>query len=92
MNRQDNIKIMLEQDKETRIWDKNRNSTTKYMNSDAHINALRNPNTNLWFLRYDPPVSTPITLQQQFTNFGALLKFAENYFSRRNIKIKEIID
>jgi len=78
MNRADKIKLVLEGNKDTI--------------KSFSVNAIKNTQTNLWHLRYDAPVTTPVPLQQQFTNFNRLIDFAEKYYGRRNLKIKEMQD
>lgn len=66
----------------------NSNSKTE----DIETNAVRNPETNLWHIRHPAPVSTPPNLQIQFTNFNRLMDHITEYYSKRNLKIGEIID
>ncbi len=47
--------------------------------------------TGLWHMQYDKGI-VPAALQQRFTSFGKLFKYAEDYFKKRNVKITEIID
>ncbi len=45
----------------------------------------------LWYMKYDSGVLPP-ALRNRFTTFTALKNFAEEYFNKRNIVIKEVVD
>lgn len=55
------------------------------------LHAKMDPSTTLWYFQYEHGV-LPIPLRDKFTSFSILKKYAENYFRRKNIKIKEIKD
>jgi hypothetical protein len=55
------------------------------------LHAMRDPNTSLWYLRYNDGV-LPQPLKQQFTSIHKLLNHVKSYFSNRNIEITEIKD
>ena len=55
------------------------------------LHAIKNPQTCLWSLKYDMGIVPP-PLKGQYTGFNALKKFCEDYFNKRNMRIKEIID
>ena len=89
MNRSDKVRLLLDK------IDVNKTAKDKYSNDidkEINVNAIKNTQINLWHLRYDAPVSTPVPLQQQFTNFNKLIDFAEKYYAKRNLKIKEMKD
>ena len=90
MNRADKIKLLLDKIDENKIVKDS--SGHNDMSKAISVNAIKNTQTNLWHLRYDAPVSTPVPLQQQFTNFNKLIDFAEKYYAKRNLKIKEMQD
>lgn len=54
--------------------------------------AVRNQETNLWHMRFNAPAATPMNLQVQFTNFNRLIDFVSEHYSKRNLKIEEMID
>lgn len=57
------------------------------------LHAIYDYNLNLWKMRYNPPAKLPPMLQDRlFTKFEHLRKYAEEYFAKRNMKLKEIID
>lgn len=58
---------------------------------ENRLHAVMNTQTCLWHLKYDSGIVPP-ALQQQFTGFTRLLNFVKDYFKKRNIEIKEIID
>lgn len=55
------------------------------------LHAVRGPFDNLWRLKYKRG-TVPPKLKQTWTSFPQLLKFMNNYFQVRNIKIKEVQD
>jgi len=56
------------------------------------LHAVQNNETTLWTFKYEKGQLPPILQNSSFTSFKSLLKFATDYFIRRNIEIKEIID
>ena len=90
MNRADKIKLVLDKIDESKIV--RDSSGTNDISKAINVNAIKNTQTNLWHLRYDAPATTPVPLQQQFTNFNKLIDFAEKYYGKRNLKIKEMKD
>lgn len=63
---------------------------TRLFTGENKLHAVLDPSSMLWHLKYDDGI-LPQPLKQQFTGFGAVLKFCEDYFSKRNIRIKEVI-
>lgn len=55
------------------------------------IHAKKDPETCLWFLKYEIG-HVPEQLKCKFTTFTAARKFTEAYYSTRNLKITEILD
>lgn len=55
------------------------------------LHAILDRQTMLWHLKYESGV-LPMPLKQNFTSFKMLMKFVEDYFKKRNIIIKEVID
>lgn len=53
--------------------------------------ANKDPQYQLWSLSYEHGI-VPEALKQKFTSFKVLVKFATDYFDKRHITIKEIID
>src|SRR5258708_38568115 len=53
--------------------------------------AVMDPQTTLWSFQYERGV-LPQPLKDKYTKFSVLLKHAEDYFGRRNIRIKEVKD
>lgn len=64
---------------------------TRLFTGGNKLHALMDEQTCLWYLKYDDGGVPPV-LQCKFTGFKQLLKFAEDYYSKRNIRIKEIKD
>lgn len=55
------------------------------------LRAIRDPVNSLWRLKYTHGI-LPRPLKQTFTSFSALMRYAEAYFKRRNVKIVEVVD
>lgn len=55
------------------------------------LHAIQNPQNSLWYFKYESGI-LPQPLKMQFTSFNKMLAHAKDYFSRRNIVIKEVID
>lgn len=55
------------------------------------LHAIKDPQTNFWRLQYDSGILSQ-SLKQEWTSFTRLMSFVEEYFKRRGIEIKEIID
>lgn len=53
------------------------------------LHAIIEQDSSLWKMKYDSG-NIPEQLRQRFTTFALLKKHAEDYFSKRNIKITEI--
>lgn len=60
-----------------------------FKNGGNELNAIMDPETCLWSFKYKAG-SIPPGLRGQFTGFRSAKKFADNYFSHRNIKITEV--
>lgn len=58
---------------------------------DNKLHARMDNETTLWGLQYEKGL-VPEPLKQKFTSFKVLKKFAEDYFIKRNIIIKEVHD
>ena len=63
----------------------------RLFNGDQKLHAVMDPQTSLWSFKYSEGI-LPQPLKGTFTGFTALRKFAEDYFKKRNIEIKEIKD
>jgi|SRR5882724_7879684 len=55
------------------------------------LHAIQDPSSTMWYFKYDMGIVPPI-LKGQFTSFKALKKFADVYYERRNMRIKEVLD
>lgn len=56
---------------------------------ENRLHAIMDVQTSLWSMRYDAGI-VPQPLQQRFTSYGRLKKHAEEYFKKRNIRVKEV--
>lgn len=45
----------------------------------------------LWYMYYDKGNPPPAIVNQKFTTFTKLKQFAQNYFSKRNLEVIEVI-
>lgn len=64
---------------------------TRLFTGENKLHAIKDPATCFWYLKYESGI-VPQPLKQHFTSFGALKKFAEHYFGKRNIVIDKVID
>ena len=55
------------------------------------LHAKMDPATTLWSFQYERGI-LPEPLKAKFTSFKILRKYAEDYFKKRNIQIKEVKD
>lgn len=64
---------------------------TRLFTGGNRLHAIMDPESCLWRFKYDDGI-LPGPLKGIFTSFKTLRKFAEDYFVKRNIVIKEIKD
>lgn len=62
----------------------------RLFNGGNKLHGIKDPQTCLWYFKLDHGVLPP-SMKQLFTSFKVLLKFAEDYYKQRNIKVKETI-
>lgn len=55
------------------------------------LHALKDQESSFWKLRYDSGLLAE-PLKQSWTSFGKLYSFVSEYFKRRGVEIKEVID
>lgn len=55
------------------------------------LHAIVDPETMFWHLKYEMG-GLPEGLKQKFTSFSMLKKYADQYYSKRNLQITEVID
>jgi len=55
------------------------------------LHIVRDPMNSMWFFKYEMGM-LPEPLKQRFTTFDRAIKHATEYFKKRNIEIKEIIE
>jgi hypothetical protein len=65
---------------------------TRLFTGEQKLHLQMNEQTNLWSFRYENNGLLPGGLEGQFTTFSKGLAHAEQYFAKRNIRVKEIID
>lgn len=53
------------------------------------LHAKKDPVYGLWYLQYEKGGVPPV-LQQKWTSFNTMLKFARDYFKKRGLLVKEI--
>lgn len=63
----------------------------RLFSGENKLHAIRDPDTNLWFLKYDKG-GLPEPLKQRFTNFQSTKEYVERYFQRRGLQISRIED
>ncbi len=63
----------------------------KLFKGDNYLHAVIDTQTMLWSLHFDSGV-VPGSFKQQFTSFPKALKFVEDYYAKRNVKVSQVID
>lgn len=63
----------------------------RVLSGENSVRIVMDPQTCLWSIRYDNGIM-PKPLQGQFTSFVKAKAHAEQYFEKRNIRIKEVRD
>lgn len=58
---------------------------------DNKLHAKQDPQNSSWYLQYDSGI-LPAKLQGRWTSFNKLREHVSDYFSKRNINIKEILE
>src|SRR5688572_19840250 len=53
------------------------------------LHVVSDPEYSTWTFKYERGI-LPKPLKQTFTSFGKALKFAEDYFKKRNIRIAKV--
>lgn len=56
------------------------------------LHVKKDSGSNLWYFKYDRGGLPPVLKDQMFTGFKAAYKYAEDYFRKRNVEIKEVLD
>jgi hypothetical protein len=59
---------------------------------EQKLHLKMDPQTCLWYFQYANNGLLPEPLKGRFTGFKAGLKFAEEYFKKRNIKVTQVKD
>lgn len=65
---------------------------TRLFTGEQELRLTMDPQTCLWHFQYSKSGLLPEALKGQYTGFKAAMKFAENYFKSRNIKITQVKD
>lgn len=65
---------------------------TRLFTGGQKLHLKMDSQTSLWYFQYSNNGLLPEALQGRYTGFKAGIKFAEDYFRKRNIKITEIKD
>lgn len=65
---------------------------TRLFTGEQQLHLKMDPQTCFWSFQYSNNGVIPEPLRCKFTGFKAAMKYAEDYFKRRNIKITEIRD
>jgi hypothetical protein len=64
---------------------------TRLFSGDNNIHVKMDKQSSLWYFEYDNGV-LPQQLQQRFTSYSKALDFAKQYYDRRNVDVKEVVD
>jgi len=55
------------------------------------LHCIRGPHDNLWRFKFDNGI-VPEPLKAKWTTFQRAYEFATEYFAKRNLEIKEVVD
>lgn len=86
----DRILILEKRDTSKNITTDNGLIDNRLFTGGNRLHVVMEPN-GLWSMHYDAGIPAP-ALRQQFTSFTQAIKFLRQYFDKRNIAIKEVID
>ena len=64
---------------------------SRLFRGENRLHAIMDKQSAMWYLRYDSGIMAE-SLKQRWTSFNKLLTFVTEYFKRRNVNIKEVID
>lgn len=62
----------------------------RLFSGENKLHAVREP-TGVWYLKYEKGI-LPEPFKQKFTGFNKLFRFVEDYYKRRNIEVKEVVN
>ena len=64
-----------------------------YRTTDGEPNykVTIDPFTNLWIFKQNYGI-LPEKLKQKFTSYGSIMKYAHDYFGKRNLVIEKVLD
>ncbi len=65
---------------------------TRLFTGEQKLHLKMDPQTCLWYFQYSSNGILPEALKGRYTGFKPAIRFAENYFKTRNVRIKEIKD
>lgn len=63
----------------------------RLFNGDNTLHLKMDPETCFWYFQYDKGI-LPDSLKDKFTGFKAAIKFAEEYYKKRNVEIVRVED
>lgn len=64
---------------------------SRLFTGDNRLHAVKDPETGMWSLKYDKG-TLPGPFQQIFTKYSVLENFIKNYYIKRNIEVKQVVD
>jgi len=64
----------------------------RLFSGENRLHGIADPQYGLWYFKYESGSLPPALKDQRFTSFSALLRYAQDYFKKRNIEITEVID
>lgn len=63
----------------------------RLFSGENKLHAIFDPERSMWYLKFDSGL-LPEAFKQYFTTFAVLLKFVKQYYEKRNVLVKEVID
>jgi len=63
----------------------------RLFNGKNNLHVIMDKQTSLWYFQLDNGI-LPQPLQQRFTSYNKAVNFATQYYNRRNIEVKEVVN
>lgn len=64
---------------------------SRLFTGENRLHAILNEQNSMWSLKYDSGI-LPLPFRQYFTSFGKAERQVRDYYAKRNVEIKQIID
>ena len=83
--------LVLEEIEPGSVKSSSGNLDNRLFKGGNRVHAVMDPATCFWKIKYEQG-NAPEALNKTFTRFNLLLDTAKNYYNKRGLRIKEILD